>query len=267
MRISEGRPRQLHNPPIGKVVVDGLRYQPVPGDAFIEGPGDGRAIHPNDVRQGALGDCYFIAALAAIARSDPQTLEKNIRDNRDGSYTVTLYERRPWWKRGADFTPREIRVSPEFPGKNGRLAFAQGGDSLANKTELWVALYEKALATVAGSYSAIEGGVGHLAMEAITGTPSVSLVPSAQSPEVIARALREGDAVTAGTLPTVLAKDERLFKDGTLVASHEYYVVGADPARGTVTVRNPYGWQFGATTLSIEDFVRCFGRVSINGGG
>ena len=268
---SRAQPRgssELANPPIGDVMADtGARYRAVSGEVFIEGPGDGRAIHPNDVRQGALGDCYFMASLAAIARSDPQTLQKNIRDNADGSYTVTLYERQPPGTRGRGFDRREIRVSADLPVEGGRLAFAQGGDTHARETELWVALYEKAFAKLAGSYANIEGGRGHEAMEAITGKESASHSPTRKSLETIDRALRKGDAVTAGTLPRMFALDDRLFNDGTLVASHEYYVVGVDRNKGTVTVRNPFGWQFGPTTLAIEDFIRCFGRVSINSGG
>jgi hypothetical protein len=49
-------------------------------------PPDG--IKPVDVRQGALGSCYFHAVIAALAQSRAQLLRQMIRTNDDGTYTV-----------------------------------------------------------------------------------------------------------------------------------------------------------------------------------
>jgi hypothetical protein len=47
---------------------------------------------PSDVKQGALGDCYLLAALAAVAKTNPALIERMISDNGDGTYNVTIYE-------------------------------------------------------------------------------------------------------------------------------------------------------------------------------
>jgi hypothetical protein len=45
-------------------------------------------LRPESVRQGGLGSCYFFATLSALAQSSPEVIQKLIRDNNDGSYTV-----------------------------------------------------------------------------------------------------------------------------------------------------------------------------------
>ena len=57
------------NPDTESEHVKGATYDVVKGTAFIQGKGDDKDIDPNDVSQGRLGDCYFVAALAAIACS------------------------------------------------------------------------------------------------------------------------------------------------------------------------------------------------------
>ena len=48
-------------------------------------------VNPDDVSQGALGDCWYIASLQAVARSNPRIIEEAITDNGNGTYTVRLY--------------------------------------------------------------------------------------------------------------------------------------------------------------------------------
>merc|ERR1719158_206562 len=45
---------------------------------------------PNDLQQGALGDCWLLSAFAGIAEY-PQFTESLITDNGDGTYQVHLY--------------------------------------------------------------------------------------------------------------------------------------------------------------------------------
>ena len=45
-------------------------------------------VRPEAVRQGGLGSCYFFATLSALAQASPEAIQKLIRDNSDGSYTV-----------------------------------------------------------------------------------------------------------------------------------------------------------------------------------
>ena len=49
------------------------------GDAFIEGDGDAHEVDPNDVNQHALGDCWLMGGLAAIARVHPELIKNMIK--------------------------------------------------------------------------------------------------------------------------------------------------------------------------------------------
>ena len=47
---------------------------------------------PSDIKQGYIGDCYMVAVLANIARTDPDKIKEAIRDNGDGTVTVRLFQ-------------------------------------------------------------------------------------------------------------------------------------------------------------------------------
>jgi len=49
-----------------------------------------KSIKMDDVRQGPAGDLYFDAALAAVAGRQPALIGESIKENDDGSYTVTF---------------------------------------------------------------------------------------------------------------------------------------------------------------------------------
>jgi hypothetical protein len=43
----------------------------------------------DDIDQGNTGDCYFIAALGAVAQANPDRVRKMVRRNANVSYTMT----------------------------------------------------------------------------------------------------------------------------------------------------------------------------------
>lgn len=120
----------------GRQKIDG-EYRDVSLPIFEDGPS------MEDVNQGALGDCWYLASLMAVARANPSLIEEAITDNKNGSYTVRLY---------SDGKPVYITVTDdEVYNKNGGRAFVRSG-------ERWPAIMEKALASYKGTYGAIEGG-------------------------------------------------------------------------------------------------------------
>src|SRR5262249_28273049 len=48
------------------------------------------SIKPEAVKQAFIGNCYFYGAMAALAEANPKALQDLIKDNKDGSYTVTF---------------------------------------------------------------------------------------------------------------------------------------------------------------------------------
>jgi hypothetical protein len=86
--------------------------QPHPGVAFGWDEADDRPIDATHLSQGYLGDCYFVAPPAAIAETRPEFIEQMVKDNGDGSFTVSFF--------GPDGKRVHERVEPSFPslGRN-----------------------------------------------------------------------------------------------------------------------------------------------------
>jgi WXG100 family type VII secretion target len=263
------------------------------GTPFARGAGDADDISPNDVAQGQIGDCFLMASLAAIARSNPDVIRNMIKDNGDGSYTVTFkinvggvhslaaqrYED-DMKARGLDFIlarqnlyspspdtfiTKEIRVTPDFPANSsGGPLYAQYGDTAGGKPEMWVPLIEKAYAQMMGDYSDIkDGGQPWVAMRNITGKRSMTFQPEDIKMDELADYHAKGNAIVVHTpnhqtFTSMWAKASGRYD---MVPNHAYYVTNVDKAAGTVSLRNPWGWHEKEITMPLNEF----GGVFIKG--
>lgn len=120
-------------------------------------------VEPADARQGALGDCWLISSLAAVAEFPGVVawMFETKEINAEGKYTMRIYE-------PDDKEWKMITVDENLPcNPNKGPAFAQ---SVAG--EMWVPLIEKAYAKYVGSYDKLSGGWPALALEAMTGSKS-----------------------------------------------------------------------------------------------
>ncbi|MFM7151382.1 MAG: C2 family cysteine protease, partial [Gemmataceae bacterium] len=100
-----------------------------------------------DIRQGAIGDCYFLAALGGVVQDNSFAIRQRVVDFNDGTYGVRL---------GSEFYRVDDDL-PVFSLLNTRPAYADLGAS----NSMWVAIMEKAYAhyrTGENSYESIEGG-------------------------------------------------------------------------------------------------------------
>lgn len=261
--------------------VEDAEYGRVEGRPFIQGRGDATDIEPEDVDQGRVGDCYLLASLAAISLHNPEAIRDMIRDNGDGTYTVTLYDRPGLFS--SEFRPVEVVVEPDFPLEDGDPVFARAGDAIDGEQELWPMLVEKAYAQHHGGYGRISGGWGDVAMEELTGVDSTRYSPDSMSFEDLIGHYEEGHAITASSLHEweIRVGDEQIldipdasdvnplfhddrFPGNSLSTDHEYYVTGVDSQAQTVSIRNPWGWEYSELTLSFEEFQEAFRRVSVN---
>lgn len=100
-----------------------------------------------DIKQGAVGDCYLLAALASMVRRMPETLRGCICDNGDGSVTVRFFDitQQP-------AAPLFVRVEKTVPQRRGH-------DLYANNA-LWVQMIEKAYAA-SGLHAKVRRKNGH----------------------------------------------------------------------------------------------------------
>jgi len=175
------------NPDFSGVAPAGTAYGAVVGQPFISGPGGESPIHPSDVTQGGLGDCYFLSSLAALANTERgrDLIANNIQRNPDSlTYTVYLYER----DASGNLVRVPVVVSPDFPlDSSGNPVFAKAGDSdpATGDQELWVMLYEKAYAKHMGGYAVTQAGWGAAALEILTGVPSQGFVNPVDLPFIL----------------------------------------------------------------------------------
>lgn len=119
-------------------------------------------IEPNDIRQGSLGDCYFLSTLASIADS-PERIKKLFveRDsNPYGVYGVKICDMGEW---------KTIMLDDYIPcsKESGEPIFTRG-----NGGEIWVLLLEKLWAKVYGGYARIEAGLTRECLHDLTGGPT-----------------------------------------------------------------------------------------------
>src|SRR5262249_4155892 len=116
---------------------NGVRYtyRYANGSLFVNG------VSYTDIRQGAVGDCYYLSALAEMAMQTPGLVQTMFSDNGDSTYTVRFFHNGV-----ADY----VTVDRYLPtDTQGRFVYACQGDYASSTgNELWVALAEKAYAQV-----------------------------------------------------------------------------------------------------------------------
>jgi hypothetical protein len=178
------------------------------------------------VNQGGVGDCYFLAALAGLADHNPAAIQRMIRENSNGTFTVSFPGRSPV----TVARPTEAEI---------------GLGATANSDGIWVTVMEKAYARLRDSdtdYEAIDGGSVSEGIEALTGksttTWNISLHGNDSVRSEIATALSEGRVVTANIRPELFSNASR--REG-MPTRHVYTIMGVDPSTHEIIVRNPWG--------------------------
>ena len=117
----------------------------------------------NDVNQGYLGDCWFLAALASLAEQ-PQLFRKVVpkrgQSFKSRSYHGIFHFKFYKWGSWID-----VVVDDFIPTYNGRPLFTYSDD----QGEAWPSLVEKAYAKLHGSYDHLTGGLCITSVENLSG--------------------------------------------------------------------------------------------------
>jgi WXG100 family type VII secretion target len=252
---------------------------------FVQGQGDTRSIHPNDVAQGAIGDCFFVTSLAAVASQNPDFLRRAIKQNTDGTYTVTFYKKHEGFLGiGAKYEPVHITVSPEFPKREvfdketGKwVPDANRPHSGTGDQELWPRLIEKAYAQWIGYGNATrgyqelnEGGYPRNVLTALTGVDSKSTGSMGKyNIDELAKLQQNGAAITLSSMSKNESGKAGFYPAGTgqIHTNHAYWVESIDAKNNKIVVRNPWGYQSDnqyRIELTYEEFKKSFDRIDVN---
>ncbi|HEY1097476.1 MAG TPA: C2 family cysteine protease, partial [Myxococcota bacterium] len=236
------------------------------GPLFVNGP------QSSDVRQGAIGDCYLPAAVAAVAHQMPKVIEDGITEQRnpttgDREFSVRFYS--------PSGRMELVTVDADLYTRSwgGPLYGTTPNTNDLDKMELWFPIVEKAYAKWKGSYDRIgNGGSPAAVMTAMTGRPTRYLGTSFTSPDEIFRSVKDAAAaklpMTAGT-----HDDKSLYSNTGVYADHAYSVLGAEELNGKkyIHLRNPWGESEagndgrndGYFKLELAQFMKLYDDVSI----
>jgi pyrrolidone-carboxylate peptidase len=213
------------------------------GEAFIWGENDMHGADVTDVNQGGLGDCYFMALLAAIAEVRPDAIEQMVKPETDGSFTVSFF--------GPDGKKIVQKVWPTFPTESsGEAAFAEPGDqdNVYGK-ELWPMLIEKAWMQVRGSWRNMEGGQSDPTQHAIGMTGNVreifQLPGTLSDKDLFDKLEKHFKAKQPITVFSPMDTDpkprqKKATKAGVII-NHAYALWHIDSDSKTVDLYNPHG--------------------------
>ena len=216
------------------------------------------AVSADDVDQGSLGSCYFLAGLAATATDKPDAITNMFTDNGDGTWSVRFFTNGK-----VDYVTVDRQMATTSAGTY--LYANDGGDNgsqdiVANSNELWVALAEKAYAQVNESgrigqdgnnyygsgntgigWGSASAAIGHITGLDTLGEPVVSSgVGGVSQAELIAMVNSDQAVSVSGFNSNATDSNLGSTSISTAVQGHVYSIVGYDAATGRFDIRNPW---------------------------
>jgi hypothetical protein len=229
-------------------------YQKASGSLFKNG------VSYQDIDQGNVANCYFLAALGAVAFRSPETIKNMFIDNGDDTYTVRFYNNGV-----ADY----VTVDKYLPtNASGKLVYANEGQSPTN-SELWVALAEKGYAQInesawlgrgnnANSYQAIGYGYDYQVVNQVTG--KISNFENFNFNSMV-------NKFQNGSMMNVSSKADNYQVASNIVANHVYTIVDYSSSTQKFTLFNPWGvngqsGKPGLVQLSFDELQQSFFKWS-----
>lgn len=240
-------------------------------------------IEVDDIKQGALGNCYFLSALAALCEFPELIYQIFVTKEVSpyGYYEVVLFIDGEW---------QVVIVDDFFPVIKGTKEFKF---SKPNGNELWVVLLEKAWAKINSGYSNIIAGWPKDPFIALTGFASKMVLHSLyidNKTDELWKLLQQADK--NDNIMCVSTNDDINIDSMGLVRNHAYTLIAAKEFKNLklVQIRNPWGFKewngrFSDTSkdwtdeikkhfnytnaddgtfyMSFEDFIKYFRRTDI----
>lgn len=198
-----------------------------------------------DVNQGALGDCWLLAAVSCLATNERLLQNVVVPDQSFDKDYAGIFRFR-FWSYGHWI---EVLVDDRLPTKYEKLIYMHSQE----RSEFWSALLEKAYAKLNGSYESLTGGLTIEALTDFTGGVAARHVLRDETPpdlfQIMLKAMNNGALMGCSIDAEASAREQQL-PNGLLIG-HAYSItdvrlidVKTSSKSGQIQmirVRNPWG--------------------------
>uniref|UniRef100_A0A673Y777 Calpain 9 n=1 Tax=Salmo trutta TaxID=8032 RepID=A0A673Y777_SALTR len=194
-----------------------------------------------DICQGALGDCWLLAAIASLTLHK-ETLARVVPNDQgfDRSYAGIFHFQ--FWQHNRWL---DVVVDDRLPAVRNRLVLLHS----ASNNEFWSALLEKAYAKLNGSYESLKGGSTLEAMEDFTGGVGETYETKSAPTDLfnIMKKAYDRGSMMGCSIDVRASKPSEAQTASGLVKGHAYSITGLEEVncRGKkvklIRIRNPWG--------------------------